>query len=224
MSHAGITTLLDTLESQWGRRWGGLFKANQLNSPWQRCEHPLLTSTLSNCHLFLCFRITQYLSCYEPNPANVLHGSLFHLIDMFLTEIDLPTLETGVPEWIYRLQQQSNISEYNFGCCTKGPLVPSWSQDFQLVLLAASHKGINWWHLLISKGSANSLWSGILLSDLGIGSCGIQMCNLRLCSYKASIMENHFHSHNFLVPAWCIQLHSPLGFLGDLGANEHNFL
>lgn len=105
MPHAGLTTLLHTLDSQWGRRWGGLFKANQLNSPEQHCEHPLLTSTLSNCRLFFHFGVTRYLSCYEPNPANVLCGSLFHLIDMFLTEVNLPTLEIGVPEWIYRIQQ-----------------------------------------------------------------------------------------------------------------------
>lgn len=50
------------------------------------------------------------------------------------------------------------------------------------------------------------------------------MCDLRLCSCEVFTMKTHFHSHNLLEPTWCIQLHSPLGLAGELGANEHNFL
>lgn len=155
-SHASCRTNYPAInKKQWGRRRGGLFKVNQLNSP----EHCVLTSTLSNCQLFLCFGITRYLSDYEPSPANVLH-----LIDVLLIEINLATLKIGVPEWNYRIQQWSNMSKYNFFFCTKRPVVPSWSQHSQIVQMAHRHKGINWWHLLISKGSAHSLWSGILSS------------------------------------------------------------
>lgn len=86
-------------------------------------------------------------------------------------------------------------------------------------------QGINWWHLLISKGSTSqSLVRNFAFCGLGTAQCGIQMCDLALCSCEVFTMKTHLYSQNFLELTWCAQLHSPLGLVGESGANEHKFL